>query len=315
MHDLRNACSRAVGTGTGYLSRTVAPNGGWPAKVYEIQSPFSGSVTHLPPFVAAMGAMSLAACRHPDAAALRQRSRSFLRSIVEPKELWRYVHFVPPDTDDTAICSLATGPHASALPNEDVIIAQRDHEGLFCTWIFTPDYPVKLFNEPDAVVNANIIAYLGDRPETRAAKKWLDELIAGPSDQIDEAIHYYPHQLDLDIALARANHLQTPLFAELRGRIVERILANQAADGLFADSMRTGQALTALDRLGALDDLAQVVQPAVERTLATQRADGSWPGCLAWQGGPGFPFAFESSALTTASCIEALERVTHDRTG
>lgn len=315
MHDdLRDACGRAVDAGTDYLSRTVAPNGGWPAKVYEIRAPLNGSVTHVPPFVAAMGAMSLTACRHPDAASIRERSRSFLREIVEPQELWRYIHFVPPDTDDTSICTLATGPYADALPNEDVIIAQGDPKGRFCTWIFTPDYPVKLFNEPDAVVNANIIAYLGDRPETRAAQDWLRELIAGPADAIDDAIHYYPHQLDLDIALARANHLQAPLFAELRDAITERILASQAADGLFADAMRTGQALTALDRLGALS-LAHVVQPAVERLLATQRADGSWPGCLAWQGGPGFPFAFESAALSTASCIEALERVRHGQSG
>ena len=254
--------------------------------------------------------ISLDVCRHPDAAPIAARGRAYLHDIVEPLQLWRYIHFLPPDTDDTALCSMATGPHTAPLANVQTILAQRDGEGRFRTWIPTPTDPVKIFNEADAVVNANIVAYLGDRPETRPAQNWLRQLAVGTSEQIADAIHYYPAPLDLDVALARAGDLQAPLLAELRQPVLERILASQGANGEFVDAMRTGQALTALDHLGELRRSA-AVRPAVEHLLLAQRANGSWPGCIASLGGPGFPFAFESAALSTALCIEALERVAH----
>ena len=306
--DWRDASGRAVAAGIAYLSQTVRENGAWPTNVYNIHAPFSSSEEHYPPFIVALGAVSLDTCGHPDAAPMAARSRAYLHDVVEPGQLWRYIHFVPPDTDDTAICSLATGPHAAPLANVESILAQRDGAGRFRTWIPTPTDPVKLFNEADPVVNANIVAYLGDRPETRPALNWLREVGVGTSAQIADTIHYYPDPLDLDIALARAGELQAPLLAELRRPAVDRILACQSANGEFLDAMHTGQALTALDRLGELHR-TEAVRPAMERMFATQRANGSWPGCVAWLGGPGLPFAFESAALSTASCIEALERV------
>ena len=305
--DLREASGRAVAAGIAYLSQTVQENGAWPANVYNIHAPLS-SQEHYSPFVAALGSISLDVCRHPDAAPAAACGRAYLRDIAEPLQLWRYIHFVPPDTDVIAVCSIATGPHPAQLANVQTILAQRDGEGRFRTWIPTPTDPVKLFNEADAVVNANIVAYLGDRPETRPAQNWLRQLAVGTPEQIADTSHYYPDPLDLDIALARASHLQAPLLAEVRQPVLDRILARQDANGEFVDAMRTGQALTALDRLGEVHRHG-AVRPAVERLLETQRADGSWPGCVAWLGGPGYPFAFESAALSTASCIEALERL------
>lgn len=315
MHDdLREPCSRAVDAGMDYLSRTIGPDGGWPSTVYHVHAPLS-TETHNPPFVAGNGILALAGCRHPEVAEIQRRTRQFLHDAAEPGELWRYAHFLQPDADDTAICSMATGPHADALANVDAILGQRDDEGRFLTWLPIDEDPMEIFNEADAVVNANVVAYLGDRPETRAAQHWLAELVLESPDEIEGALHYYHHPLDLDVALARASDLQAPTFAELRQPVLERILASQAADGTFIDIMRTGQALAALDRLGALQDHAEVARPAVTRILQAQRADGCWLGCVAWVGGPGFPFVFESRTLTTACCIDALERVTDGPSG
>ena len=279
-HDLREAIGRAVAAGIAYLSQTMHENGAWPTNVYNIHAPFSSSQEHYPPFIVALGAVSLDTCGHPDAAPMAARSRAYLHDVVEPRQLWRYIHFVPPDTDDTAICSMATGPHAVPLANVESILAQRDGAGRFRTWIPTPEDPVELFNEADPVVNANIVAYLGDRPETRPALNWLREVGVETSAQIADIIHYYPDPLDLDIALARASELQAPLLAELRQPVLDRILACQGATGEFVDAMHTGQALTALDRLGELRR-AEAIRPAVERLLETQRANGSWPACVA----------------------------------
>ncbi len=313
MHDeLRAALIRAVAAGVGYLSQAVREDGVWLANVYDIRAPLTGHAAHSPPFVTGLGILSLDACEHPDAASIRRRSRAHLNAVMLPGQLWRYADFLPPDTDDTAICSLATGPHPHALANADVVAAQRDSEGRFLTWLPWQAAendgvlgPEALLHAPDAVISANIIAYLGDRAETRPAQDWLRRLIVDSPEQIDAALHYYPHALDLDVAIVRAIDAQAPLLADLRQPLTERILAAQTDAGTFVDIMRTAQALTALDRLGAIDR-TEVARPALQALLDAQRPDGSWPACLAWVGATGFPFAFESAPLTTACCVEAL---------
>ena len=309
MHEeLSATLQAAIGAGMGYLSRAVEPTGAWPASVFWSHDPIRGVVTHHPPFVAALGAMSLAPCRHLEAAPLRERTLAFLRATREPTGRWRYAQFVPPDADDTSICGLALADDDQPGPSDALTAAPRNAQGHFLTWIPGPDDAVTLFNEPDAAVNANVIACLGDVAETRAAQGWLKELMAASPDEQAEALHYYPHPLDLYVAIARASEAKAPTLGELHEPVLRQMLSCQDATGTFVDVLRTAQALSALDRLGALgrDD---VVQPALECLLAAQREDGSWPAGLAWIGGPGQPFSFESATLTTACCVEALERV------
>ena len=296
----------AIAAGVGYLSAAVADDGAWPASVFAKREPLAGTVIHRPPFVAALGAMSLAVCRHVDAATVRDRTLAFLRATQEPTGLWRYVHFVPPDADDTAICLIALAAGANAA----LVAAPRDADGRFHTWIPGPEDALVPFNEPDPVVNANVIACLGDLPETQAAQRWLSEIIAMPPAEQEATLHYYPHRVDLYAAIVRASAAHpSPAMAALREPCLAQLLACQDATGAFGDVLHTALALSALDRLGALSSQGEVVRPAVARLLATQRADGSWPACLAWGGGPGYPFCFEAATLTTACCIEALARV------
>ena len=94
------------------------------------------------------------------------------------------------------------------------------------------------------------------------------------------------------------------------------------ADGGFANPMRTAQALPALDML-AFDLDRSARSEVVGTLLETQRGDGSWSPCPAWKEPPGWadyvaaneglqhalpPRGFASEALTTAFCIEGLER-------
>ena len=300
--NLQTALRRAAQAGVGYLARAVPATGAWPTNVFNIHAPLAGGRPHHPPFVTALGTMALDGCEHAAVPPLVARSRAFLRACMEPGDLWRYAKALPPDSDDTAICSIALGPPPRPAANVGTILRGRDSEGRFRTWLGEPG---KLFAQADAVVNANILAYLGDRPETRTAQRWLEQLVLETPEAIPSAIHYYPHPLDLDIALARANHLQAPVLAELRAPVLARVLACQNPDGAFVDILRTAQALQALRQLGAFDR-TDIVRPALELLLDAQRPDGRWPACLAWIGGPGYPFAFESAALTTACCVAAL---------
>ena len=299
----------AIDRGLQFLQAAVAADGAWPCREYDNRELVGPWTEESPPFVAGLGLLALEACDSPAAERLRTRTRGFLHAGVEYPGVWRYRFYLLPDLDDTAICSLAAQPHLWLLlgRNVDHLLSFRDERGRFLTWMETPDGPSAVYQGADSVVNANVIAYLGDRPETRAAQCWLHGLVEAPRGH-DLALRYYPFPLDLYAALARASDRAPPVFASLRATLAERILACRDAGGAFGDALRTAQALTALDRLDAAGDTA-VVQAAVQRLLQAQHADGGWPECLAWLGHPGSTFGFGSAALTTACCIEALARV------
>ncbi len=201
-----------------------------------------------------------------------------------------------------------------------MILSNRDRDGLFRLWIVGEDWPPELDNDVDAVVNANVLAYLGDSEETRAAQRWLEALVADRRE--DGASPYYIEPLDLHFALARATRFRDGLFRALRPTLVSRFRERLDADGGLDDPMRTAQALSGLDMLAA--DLEEAALAAVvERLIEDQRRDGSWRPCPAW-GTPAWwadwvaankgpqhvrpQLGFASELITTAFCIEAMQR-------
>ena len=300
----------AIARGLRFLEGAIDTNGSWPVRRCanrELDGP--GSAEY-PPFVAGLGLLALQGCDDPVAERLRRRTRTFLHACIGYPGVWRYWPRLPPDLDDTAICSLAAGPHLWLLlaRNVALLVSFRDRAGRFRTWMAGPERVSAALNPVDAVVNANVVAYLGDRPETRAAQHWLETLVVDGSEE-DLSLRYYPAPIDLYVALARARSLAPPVFARLRPALAARILSCRQPDGGFGDIMRTAQALTALHRLRA-DAQVEVVRTAIGRILEAQRADGGWPECLAWLGQPGTNLGFGSQAFTTACCVEALTCVT-----
>ena len=310
--DLRKATVAATGQGLEFLKRNVEADGGWPSRVYKNWELSGSWRVEFSPFVAGLGLLALEECADPAAEELRARTRAFLHARIDYPGVWRYWPHLVPDLDSTAICSLAATPHLWLLLGRKVeaieaIVSYRDGEGRFLTWMRAPDGPGAARNDVDCVVNANVIAYLGDRVETLAARRWLEALVREQR-VTDTFLPYYPSVMDLYVALVRASCLAPPVFAGLRPTLASRILACRDAGGGFGDVLRTAQAVTALDRLGKGGREA-VVRPALESILATQRPDGGWPECLAWKGIPGTSLGFGSEALTTACCIEAMVRV------
>jgi hypothetical protein len=225
---------------------------------------------------------------------------------MEYPGVWRYWPRLPPDLDDTAICSLAAKPHLWLLlaRNVELLLSCRDRQGRFRTWMAGPEHLESALNPADSVVNANVIAYLGDRPETRAVQQWIETLVTDDTEP-DLALRYYPNPIDLYVATARARSFAPPAFSGLRTTLIERILSWRQPEGGFVDVLRTAQALTALHRLEAAGPVA-VVRSAESLLLEAQRSDGGWPECLAWLGQPGTTLGFASEALTAACCVEAL---------
>ena len=323
---LRQAARAAVEGGLDFLEDVVTSNGGWPCWRYDDTGLAGGRHLEHPAFAAALGLLALDACRHPGARALVVRTRGFIRSCMQYPGIWSYAPDLPPAVDDTAICALAAGPHPWLRMgrlrgrNFDVILSHRDADGRFPAWMPGEDWPPGLDNEVDAVVNANVLAYMGDHAETRAAQRWIETVVADRRET--GASPYYIEPLDLHFALARATCFRDGLFSELRPTLASRLRERLDADGGSGDPMRTAQALSALDML-AVDPDEAVTAAVVERLIEAQRGDGSWRPCLAWKEPPGWadwvaanegpgrvrpPRGFASEAMTTAYCIEAMQR-------
>lgn len=302
----------AIARGLDYLEGAVGADGAWPSNLYLSLDLTGDPSPERPPFVAALGALSLGAVGGASVEGLLERTRAFLKSGMEHPGVWRYWPSLPPDLDDTAVCSLVLGWHGwlalgRTLP---AVFRNRDPEGRFITWMARGD-ATSTWDDIDSVVNANVVAWLGDRPRTRGAQRWLRELIDENRER--GASFYYPDEMDLYAALSRCGPLspegESPI-AGLGPTIAARVMARLDPAGHFGDAQLTAQALSALDRLSAWPSRNDAAR-AVDHLLQTQCADGSWASGLVWQGPPppNPPSAgFASPALITAYCVEALKR-------
>ena len=189
------ALARAVD----FLARTQLPSGG-----FSLRYGFDVAAGPTEPddnalFGTALIAWSLGFCRDRDARAVLARAIAHLRAHEEPGGVWRHwtpaapqYHVVAPDVDDTAYISTVLRANGIAPPdNRRVLLANRDRRGLFYTWFIArrrPPRSVRLWliaarrarhplegrklwtttpafpSDVDGIVNANVLAYLGDGP-------------------------------------------------------------------------------------------------------------------------------------------------------
>ncbi|MDE2782476.1 MAG: hypothetical protein OXK77_05940, partial [Gemmatimonadota bacterium] len=164
--------------------------------------------------------------------------------------------------------------------------------------------------EADPVVNANVIAWLGDRPETRDARRWLEVLVTDGS--LEGSSKWYPDTVAIYHAIARAMVRAKPALDPLRPILADRILGLRDRKGGFGNVLQTAQAVSALYDVGSLGRIDAMRE--VEGLMNWQRGDGSWPELLAFgdqslKWGVVGQIGHGSEAVTSAFCIEALERL------
>lgn len=304
----KRALEDARKRGFEFLETTVRADGAWPSTVINSEGK---TEEERPPFTAASGCLLLESCDLPQVESLRSRTRDYVARLAIYPGVWRYWDSLPPDLDDTAICSLIAGRHLWIFlgMNVERILSFRDHEGRFRTWMVPRSVADANWNSVDAVVNANVVAYLGDRAETRPAQRWLERLVMDGREA--DALVFYPECMDLYVALARAARRASPVFENLRPTLAGRISTGLDARRNRLDVMRLAQGITALDVLGEAS-CAGILEGAADRMMQEQDVGGGWPGCKAWQRGPEFPVEFRSEALTTASCIGAISCLLRD---
>ena len=312
---LARAGRESIRRGLAFLESTIDEQGAWHCIRFNIADPDIPRHFERPAFVSALCVLALESCNEARAKALCAATRAYLVDTIEYPGLWRYYRHLPQDLDSTTLCSLVLGNHPWILLGRNVrpILANRDEEGRFKTWVLAEDEPdvVAPFRiEADPVVNANVIAYLGDRAETRDAQRWLEALVA--EGHLEGSSKWYPDTVTIYHAATRAMTRARPALDGLRPILADRILGLRDETGAFGNILQAAQAVSALYNIGSLGSLD--AKRELERFVSAQREDGSWPELLAFgdqtlRWGSVGQIGHGSEAVTTAFCIEALERL------
>jgi len=312
---LARAARKSIRSGLVFLESTIDEHGAWHCIRFNVARPDVPRHFERPPFVSALCVLALESCDEARARAMCAATRAYVVNTIEYPGLWRYYRHLPQDLDSTSLCSLVIGTHPWILLGRNVprMLANRDEEGRFMTWVLAEDQPdvVSTFRiEADPVVNANVIAYLGDHAETRDAQRWLEALITEGS--LEGSSKWYPDTVAIYYATARAMIRARPALDRLRPILADRILGLRDGNGEFGNILQTAQAVSALYNIGSLESID--ARREVERFVSWQREDGSWPELLAFgdqtlKWGTFGQIGHGSEALTSAFCIEALERL------
>ena len=312
---LAGAAREGIRRGLAFLESMIDENGAWHCIRFNVADPEIPRHFERPPFVSALCALALESSDEPRARAICTATKAYLIDTIEYPGWWRYYRHLPPDLDSTTLCSLVIGTHPWIWLGRNVpgMLANRDEEGRFMTWVLAEDEPdvVSRFRiEADPVVNANVLAYLGDHPGTRDAQRWLEALVTEGS--LDGSSKWYPDTVTIYHAITRAMIRAKPALAPLRPMLADRILGLRNENGGFGNVLQTAQAVSALYNIGSLGSID--AKREVERLMSSQRGDGSWPELLAFgdqslKWGMVGQIGHGSEAVTSAFCIEALERL------
>ncbi len=313
--ELARAGRNSIRNALEFLESTIDENGAWRCIRFNIANPDIPRHYERPPFISAWCALALESCNEPRARTMCDATRAYIADTIEYPGLWRYYRHLPQDLDSTTVCSLVIGTHPWILLGKNVprILANRDGEGRFMTWALAEDEPdvVKIFRiEADPVVNANVIAYLGDCPETREAQRWLEGLIAEGS--LEGSSKWYPDTISICYAITRAMIRAQPALDRLRPMLAGRIRGLRNEKGEFGNILQTAQAVSALYNCGSLESIN--ARHEIGKFLGSQGDDGSWPEHLAFgdqslKWGTVGQIGHGSAAVTTAFCVEAVERL------
>lgn len=334
----------AVARGLAFLAARQLPNGGFSLRYgFDVASDDTVADDHAL-FGTVLIAGSLSACGDPAAEPMLDRAVARLHSLMEPGGVWRHWapeeprhHVVAPDADDTACISVLLRERGIPFPdNRPILLACRDWYGRFYTWFlfrWLLRWPprreprlaligLKRWRHPfaartlwtttpadppdvDAVVNANVLRYLGDGPWAPVVVEWLVDVFRRRVDHASDK--WYRGTCTFAWAVARAAKAGVRGLDAIRDETGERLAGMQAEDGRIGEgALETALAICALSDW---DVRPRERAAACAFLEATQAADGSWPAAPMYYAGPKLELPrWGSRELTTGFCVEALAR-------
>ncbi len=311
---LAQAGRESIRRGLEFLESTIDERGAWHCIRYHLVDDKIPRHYEKPAFISALCVLALESSNEPRARDICARTKAYIIDTMEYPGLWRYYRHLPPDLDSSTLCSLVIGSHPWVLleRNLPAMLENRDENGCYTTWVLAegePDVVVTFRIEADPVVNANVIAYLGDREETKAAQNWIEKLIT--EDRLAGSSKWYPDEASIYYAITRAIIRASPAFHGLQPILADRIRNLASESGDFDNILQAAQAVSALYNIDSLEsaDAAQYIKGF----LSEQAEDGSWPELLAFgdqflKWGIVGQIGHASESVTTAFCVEALER-------
>ncbi len=282
------------------------------------------------PFITALILYSLDFVPDPRAKTMVEKGLDFLLSEVEGPGLWRYWSSrnpqhegLQPDLDVIGCVSQILWCHGREFPdNREFLLATRDAQGLFYTYmvprpttppalrseigrLVSPESLFKLLaagmlHEVDAVVNANVLLYLGEIPETEAALAYLLEVVRNKGEAT--CSKYYRDPWIVYYMFSRAFFAGVTGLAAARESILERLTAEAAMPGALEPPLRAALGACTLLNFG---EGGPLLAESIRRIETTQQADGSWSRRPFYIGPAPY---YGSEELTTGFCVEALCR-------
>jgi hypothetical protein len=252
------------------------------------------------------------------AADVRRHALDFLAAEMQPGGVWKHwprIHpqhaFLLPDLDDTACASAVLARGGRSIPdNRALLLKNRNRRGLFRTWLLRYRHPLAMYAfftrtsakpfDADAVVNANVLFYLGAIPEV--VQHLLAVLRENRERQCDK---WYDNPFVVWYFFARALHGISPEACDLIAKKLDAATPSNALEHALAACTRLYLGRT----------------PDVEVLRRMQLPSGAWPAAPVYHGGrarnrdgtfgephPDTPY-WGSEAWTTAFAVEALARL------
>lgn len=256
------------------------------------------------PFSSALIIYSLKDIDDPRAKIMIQKGIPFLLSEQKAGGIWGFYTSknskeVYPDLDDTAMISyLLKAYNVSFDDNRNIIENNKNETGIFYTYIVPNEHGY----EVDCVVNADVLLYLGRNDPNVCS--YLNSAVRNNQ----SCALYYPDNISLFLAIARAYKNNVSCLNESRQIIIEKLKLLSRADGSFGNDLQTAQALNALMDLGYR---GSEVQRGIANLTKAQSGDRSWKNTTFYLDPylPHYPaLYFGSKELTTALALEALNK-------
>jgi len=273
------------------------------------------------------------------------RGIEYFKAEMTGRDLWRYWNknaewggrkitaCIPADLDDTASVLYLLRHHGIPFPeNRPLIVLNRNGAGLFYTWLMlrparttSPRYWWIVLREltvqrltlfwktteagyldVDGKVNANVLLYLGECPETAAVVEWLIEIVrTGCEATCDKC-----YRDAFSLYLRAFAQLIGPVFAPSEWsarRSLQGCAAARYGTGQICAPLQTALGVNTLLNLGAGTDAA-LIDRALDYLLDTQSTGWNWPSAPYYYGGPLKAVSWGSPELITGLCLEALAR-------
>ena len=261
---------------------------------------------------------------------IASKALDFFLGEVEGPGLWSYwssrnprYKLLPPDLDDTCCISYVLRQNHRLLPsNAEIILANRNRDGQFHTWLIPrPTFGSELVEEinrvvnpsallalllsgivddVDGVVNANVLLYLGENENTMKAIDYLVDIVLNETE--GNCSRFYINRHSFYYMLSRAYFNGVLSLAKTKDSVISRIIPMQDNDGAFGNELLTALAACSSLNFGSR---IPVLSKAIRYLLRTQKEDGSWRRLPMFLGPAPY---YGSEELTTAFCVEALGR-------